>query len=79
MATSAAGTLEEYLAEPPPDRREAVAAVRAMIQKHLPQGYLGTSCVRFKRAEDLPLEAIGKLIPAVTPTMLIAHSKRLGR
>ena len=39
MATSGAATPEEYLAELPPDRREAAAAVRAIIQQHLPTGY----------------------------------------
>jgi hypothetical protein len=147
MATSAAATPEAYLADLPPERRDALGAVRAMILKHLPKGYresvnwgmlsyevplerypdtyngrplcyvalasqkhycsvylmgvyqdpaqetelkaafkregkrldMGKSCVRFKRAEDLPLDAIGKLIAAVTPEALIERSKSLGR
>ena len=39
MAQSKARTVEEYLAELPPDRREAIAAVREVIQDHLPEGY----------------------------------------
>lgn len=37
--TSAATTVQEYLAELPPDRREAIEAVRKVILKNLPKGY----------------------------------------
>ena len=36
---SAAQTVEAYLEELPPDRREALAAVRGVILDHLPEGY----------------------------------------
>ncbi len=36
---SKATTVEEYLAELPEDRREAIAAVRATILENLPEGY----------------------------------------
>ncbi len=36
---SKATTIEEYLAELPEDRREAIKAVRAVILKNLPKGY----------------------------------------
>ena len=36
---SEARTVEEYLAELPTDRREAIAAVRRVILEHLPEGY----------------------------------------
>lgn len=36
---SDAGTVAEYLAELPEDRREAISKVRAVIRKHLPKGY----------------------------------------
>jgi hypothetical protein len=39
MATSAAATAEEYLAELPEDRREVVRAVRDAIRSNLPRGY----------------------------------------
>ncbi len=39
MARSNAQTVDEYLAELPPDRREAIAAVRKVILDNLPQGY----------------------------------------
>jgi hypothetical protein len=39
MARSKAATVEQYLAELPPDRREALSAVRDLVLKHLPQGY----------------------------------------
>jgi hypothetical protein len=42
MAYSTAATVEEYLAGLPPERREAVTAVRKMVRKHLPKGYTET-------------------------------------
>jgi uncharacterized protein YdhG (YjbR/CyaY superfamily) len=39
MAQSKATTVEEYLAELPGDRRAVIAAVRAVLQSHLPEGY----------------------------------------
>ena len=37
MATSKAKTVGDYLAELPPDRRQAIEAVRATILKNLPE------------------------------------------
>lgn len=39
MVQSRAATVAEYLAELPDDRRQAIAAVREVILKNLPQGY----------------------------------------
>ena len=39
MATSKARTVEEYLAELPPDRRAALSTVRQTILDNLPDGY----------------------------------------
>ena len=39
MAKSNAKTVEAYLKELPADRRAVIAAVRAVILKHLPKGY----------------------------------------
>ena len=39
MARSAAATPEEYIASLPEDRREAVAAVRDVVNRSLPPGY----------------------------------------
>ena len=39
MVTSTAQNPEEYLADLPPNRREAIAAVRDVIRKNLPAGY----------------------------------------
>lgn len=39
MVQSKAKTVKEYLAELPPERRAAIAAVRETILKHLPKGY----------------------------------------
>jgi len=134
MATSKAKTVAEYLDELPADRRKTISAVRAVVRKHLPNGYkesigygmicytvplatypdtyngqplcyaalaaqknycalylmnvygdgptakafkegfkkagkkldMGKSCVRFKTADDLPLDVIGQTI-AATP------------
>ncbi|MCH7706606.1 MAG: DUF1801 domain-containing protein [Chloroflexi bacterium] len=39
MAPSKATTVEEYLAELTPDRREAISTVRQIVLDHLPEGY----------------------------------------
>ena len=39
MAKSTAETVEEYLAELPEDRRDAIATVRQVILNNLPEGY----------------------------------------
>ena len=39
MVSSRAATVEEYLAELPPERREVIAAVRDEILRNLPPGY----------------------------------------
>lgn len=146
MASSKATTVSAYLAELPPDRRKAIAAVRAVIRKHLPEGYkesmgygmicysvplarypgtyngqplcyaalaaqkgycsvylmgvygdtaqakafragfakagkkldMGKSCVRFKTADDLPLDVIGEAI-AATPVEAFIATYEKGR
>ncbi len=40
MAGSKASTVAEYLESLPPDRRKAVAKVRAVVRKNLPRGYV---------------------------------------
>ena len=39
MVSSAAKTVDEYLAQLPDDRRAVVAELRKQIRKHLPKGY----------------------------------------
>lgn len=133
MVSSAAKTVEGYLAELPPERAAVVATIRDFVNAHLPPGYreamafgmigwgiplsrypdtyngqplgyvalaaqkhayslylmglyagdgrqqalraaaaaegkaldMGKSCLRFKRPEDLPLQAIGELIASI--------------
>jgi hypothetical protein len=143
MFSSRATTPEAYLSELPDARRQAVAAVRAVVLKHLPKGYqesmgygiltycipladypdtyngqplcyvalgahknycslylmsaygdpkeaawlasafkkagkkldMGKSCVHFKTADDLPLDAIGRFIARTRPKAYIARCK----
>lgn len=42
MARSTAASVDEYLAELPDDRRAAVSAVRDLVLRHLPKGYVET-------------------------------------
>jgi uncharacterized protein YdhG (YjbR/CyaY superfamily) len=42
MASSKATTVDEYLAELPPERRAVVIAVRDVVRKNLPNGYTET-------------------------------------
>lgn len=39
MVSSRAATVEEYIVELPPDRREAISRVIDVVRKHLPDGY----------------------------------------
>jgi hypothetical protein len=39
MARSKATTVQQYLDELPPDRRETIATVRTLVKKNLPKGY----------------------------------------
>ena len=139
MASSNATTVDAYLAELPPERREVIRSVRDVVRKNLPKGYqermnwgmisyelpldrypgtyngqplnyaalaaqknyfalylplvyqdaeqaawlkgefekagkkldMGKSCLRFRRAEDLPLDAIGKVIASTPPEKFI--------
>ncbi len=43
MVTSAATNAEQYLAELPEERREVMIALRKLILRHLPKGYVETS------------------------------------
>lgn len=42
MASSAAESVEEYLAELPDDRRDAIAEIRSVILENLPDGFVET-------------------------------------
>lgn len=42
MASSKASTVEAYLQELPDERREVIAAVRTLVNKRLPRGYVET-------------------------------------
>ena len=139
MAKSGAATVEAYLAELPEERRRALAKVRDVIRRILPEGYeegvsfgmigytlplsrypdtyngqplcyaglaaqknhcavyltgayadpkvekairegfaragkkldMGKSCIRFRTAEDLPLDVIGRAVAAVPPDAFV--------
>jgi hypothetical protein len=143
MARSAAVTVEEYLAELPAERREVIAALRKLMRKHIPKGYvetmswgmiayevplkrhadtyngqplmyaalaaqknnyslyltcagrdrelraafaemgkkadMGKSCVRFKKLDDLPLAAIGRILAATPVDAFIASHEAARR
>lgn len=53
MASSKATTVDEYLAELPEERRKVVAALRTLVNKHIPKGY----------AEGMEYGMIGWSIP----------------
>lgn len=141
MARSNAATVEEYLAELPPERRQVIAEVRELILRNLPSGYqesvgfgminycvplsrypktyngqplgyvalaaqknhnalylmsvysdpaqekalrdafaavgkkldIGKSCVRFRKLDDLALDAIAGVVAGTTPDEHIAR------
>lgn len=84
-----ASSPDEYIANLPPERREAIAAVREVIRENLPAGYeegieFGMiayyvpldrfpGCVRFRRLDDLPLEVIGETIARTDLERYLAH------
>jgi len=51
---------------------KAEASLRAAFREVGLEPDMGKSCVRFRRAEDLPLAAIGELIAATPPDAFIA-------
>jgi len=53
MTSGTAKTVKQYLDELPPERRAVVAAMRTLIRKHLPKGYV----------EGLAWGAIGYSVP----------------
>lgn len=53
MVSSKAATVEAYLAELPPERREVVASVRKLVNAHLPAGYV----------EEMSCGMIGWVVP----------------
>jgi hypothetical protein len=56
MAKSGATTVQQYLEELSPERREAISAVRDVILAHLPEGY----------EEGIHFGMIGYVVPLVT-------------
>ena len=42
MPTSTASTVEQYIAELPPERREVVTTIRELVRRNLPKGYTET-------------------------------------
>ena len=56
--------------------RELEEVLREAFAKAGKKLDMGKSCVRFKRLEDLPLDAIGELIASVPPEAFIASYER---
>lgn len=141
MPASKAATVDEYIAELPPERRPVVSAVRDLVRRNLPEGYaetmnwgmisyelplerypktyngqplsyvalaaqkhyyalyltsayqdseqgtqlaeafkragkkldIGKSCVRFKKLDDLELDAVARVVASTPPEKLIAR------
>lgn len=53
MVSSKAETVEDYLAELPPERREVIASVRKLVNKNVPDGYV----------EEMACGMIGWVVP----------------
>ena len=49
------------------------------FEKHGTKMDMGKSCLRFKKLEDLPLDAIGKLIASTPPEQMIAKAEAVKR
>ena len=82
MVISKAKTVKEYLDELPADRRKEIAKVRSVVRNNLPKGFRetinwGMICYeipleRYRKADDLPLDAIGEIIASTPPDRVIA-------
>ena len=55
MAAGKAATVEDYIAEQPAERRPVVSAVRDLVRRNLPRGYVETTNGKFINYE-IPLE-----------------------
>lgn len=143
MKAKSVSSVNQYLGELPPDRREVMSKVRKMVLKNLPKGYretvswgmisyeiplekfpdtynkkplcyvglaahkshfalylmgayakpehaealeaafaesgkkldMGKSCLRFRKLDDLPLDAIGKIIADLPPDEMIKYAR----
>ena len=53
------------------------AAIKAAFKEEGKRLDMGKSCIRFKKAADLPLAALGKSIAAVTPAKYIANYEKV--
>jgi hypothetical protein len=52
---------------------EGEQAVRDAFEEAGKKLDMGKSCIRFKKLDDLPLEALGRIIAATPPEAYIAH------
>ena len=53
------------------------AQIKAAFQEEGKKLDMGKSCIRFRRASDLPLEALGEVIAAVPPALYILRYEEL--
>lgn len=58
---------------------EQTAAIKAAFKAAGKKLDMGKSCIRFRRAEDLPLAALGKAIAAIPPVKYIVRYEELTR
>ncbi len=56
---------------------DQAAAIQVAYKEAEKRPDMGKCCVRFKRAEDLPLEGLGKVIAAIPPGMLIVRYEEM--
>ncbi len=70
---SDAKTIQEYLANMPPDRRKANEKVRETGKRY----DVGKSCVRFRKLDDLPLPVIADSIRSLEMDEFISRTKGL--
>jgi len=54
---------------------EQAAALKAALAKTGKKLDMGKSCLRFKKVEDLPLDAIGNIIASLSPDKMIACAR----
>lgn len=61
-------TVAQFLRQLPPAGRREVDRLRTLIRGHLPAGYEEVdrkACIHFQSVEELPLDAIGRIVASM--------------
>lgn len=75
-------TVAQFLRQLPPARRREVDRLRTLIRGHLPAGYeevVSKACIHFQSVEELPLDAIGRIVASMPLDRWVAVARAARR